>query len=480
MSPDQSESPSPSTIASNTDTHTTPIFPLPKNTTHSDTHLCSIENKGDVDPSNSPDHQKDSKHVDQTRVSNPPSIQNPSPTAPSIDGTRSQSQTKEQAKRKLAMEQEKSLILAPKELKTSPATIPQRLSYLKTIHKSLCVKNHRLPKHAAISLEYKAASSSNTTTYPMAIRSLVRDIKNDMYTGKKSQPQASKPKPSNKDPTYRRLLHPELEKLVLTKQELRKTGYVLDKPKATAVDPSRIFLCDRCGFECSVGSATATLCRYHPKRRAYDIAKRKRDEYYPCCGRHFKMGFAGCETRNSHVFKFDDADIMEGFIPFRHLSQELSTQVFAVGIDCEMGYTTYGVELIRVTVVDWDTLKIVVDEIVKPYGKVLDFNTVFSGISSVENGITFKQAIERVTKYVGPRTIIIGHSLYNDLNALRLLHERCIDTACIYPQRMPEKPRALKTLAFQYLGRQIQSGEHDSAEDAIAAMDVIYANLKAV
>jgi hypothetical protein len=47
-----------------------------------------------------------------------------------------------------------------------------------------------------------------------------------------------------------------------------------------------------------------------------------------------------------------------------------------------------------------------------------------------------------------PRTILCGHSLENDLRALRLLHGRCIDTVAAYPhpQGLPHKC-ALRKLA---------------------------------
>ncbi|PPS10478.1 hypothetical protein GOBAR_AA10147 [Gossypium barbadense] len=72
-------------------------------------------------------------------------------------------------------------------------------------------------------------------------------------------------------------------------------------------------------------------------------------------------------------------------------------------------------------------------------------------------------------------TILVGHSLENDLLALKISHDLIIDTSVIY-----EHPRggsyksALRVLAKRFLSREIQqSGSgHDSIEDARAAMDL--------
>lgn len=80
-------------------------------------------------------------------------------------------------------------------------------------------------------------------------------------------------------------------------------------------------------------------------------------------------------------------------------------------------------------------------------------------------------------KLLSPTTILLGHSLESDLNALKIRHPLCIDTALLYrhPRGQPYKP-GLKWLVKQWLGREIQTagaGGHDSEEDARACVDLL-------
>lgn len=75
-----------------------------------------------------------------------------------------------------------------------------------------------------------------------------------------------------------------------------------------------------------------------------------------------------------------------------------------------------------------------------------------------------------------PHTILLGHSLECDLNALHIRHPLCIDTALLYkhPRGAPYKP-ALRWLSQRYLGKEIQGGKggHDSEEDARACVGLL-------
>jgi len=73
----------------------------------------------------------------------------------------------------------------------------------------------------------------------------------------------------------------------------------------------------------------------------------------------------------------------------------------------------------------------------------------------------------------------VGHALHNDLAALLLSHPKTEtrDTARWPPlmrtnRHGKRRPRKLRELAAEHLGRTIQEGEHGSVEDASAAMDL--------
>jgi len=56
--------------------------------------------------------------------------------------------------------------------------------------------------------------------------------------------------------------------------------------------------------------------------------------------------------------------------------------------------------------------------------------------------------------------ILCGHSLENDLKALKIVHTRVIDTSLLYPHpRGPPYKSALRHLTKRWLGREIQTSK---------------------
>lgn len=104
----------------------------------------------------------------------------------------------------------------------------------------------------------------------------------------------------------------------------------------------------------------------------------------------------------------------------------------AVAIDCEMGTAASGdSEFIRVTLLDYFSGEILVDNLVQPDVSMRHLNTRYSGVSwpdlkeARRKGTCLSGkagARQAVWKYVGNDTIIVGHGVSNDLRALRWTH----------------------------------------------------------
>lgn len=189
-------------------------------------------------------------------------------------------------------------------------------------------------------------------------------------------------------------------------------------------------------------------------------------------------------------------------------------RVFA--IDCEMVQTNRGSELARVTVLadreGWytgvsstenvfddgdDDSVVVLDTFVRPSLPVTDYKTQWSGITAESlAGVTVSllQVQVALLGLISAEAIVVGHSLDSDLQALRLVHGRTVDTACLYPhpRGFPLRHK-LKLLAKEILGLDIQTQHnrnkrganskntpigHDSVEDARTALKLVIRKLE--
>lgn len=134
--------------------------------------------------------------------------------------------------------------------------------------------------------------------------------------------------------------------------------------------------------------------------------------------------------------------------------------------------------MIRVTVIN-DKNEVLYDTLVKPENEVVDYNTIWSGITAedLQNVRTTLNDVQmQLLKLIPASAILVGQSLESDLKALRMVHERIIDTSILFPHpKGPPFKRGLRDLASEYLKRLIQNeGQgHDSYEDAVASMDLV-------
>ncbi|KII61366.1 RNA exonuclease 1 [Thelohanellus kitauei] len=92
-------------------------------------------------------------------------------------------------------------------------------------------------------------------------------------------------------------------------------------------------------------------------------------------------------------------------------------------------------ELGRVTLLNCK-YDIIYDKFVKPRNRIRDYNTKYSGIYEY-NLIYCETRVEDVHKelavIISHETILIGHAIENDLKALKIIHDKVIDTAIVFP-----------------------------------------------
>lgn len=289
-----------------------------------------------------------------------------------------------------------------------------------------------------------------------------------------------------------------IEKYLMTDEQLTRNGYPRAVPgddqlvtiershfekskaqKSWAARDDLERLCSRCHKEFRLdpkGNIVHAECVYHYK----GLQRRgglRGESFYSCCGSDRTT--TGCCVAEAHVSDTLNAEALREFTPTpasRGDSDPRNERVYAM--DCEMVYGVWGPELARVSVVDMHN-ELVLDLIVKPRNMVIDYNTRFSGLTANQveaSTADIFEAQNRLFELVNEQSILIGHSLESDLKAMRLRHERVVDTAVVFEHRQgfPFK-RALRNLASEYLQKIIQEDDsgHDSQEDAATCMSLM-------
>ena len=308
-----------------------------------------------------------------------------------------------------------------------------------------------------------------------------------------------------------------VQKLVASQEGLAKHGYVTELPSREDIEQARKGVesakgyetCDRCRsrFQVFPGRresdgvlTTGGPCTFHPGKARRQAGTKT--DIFLCCKQ--EMGTPGCTTLSSHVFKVSEAKRLALILPFKKTpNQGPPAADHAVCFDCEMGFTTMGLELIRLTATSWPDGKKLVDVLVRPIGEVLDLNSEFSGVwmDDFRNAPPYiiptnsdgsgpqadddslhivespAAARELLFSLLTTSTPLMGHALENDLNAVRIIHPTIVDTVLLFPhpRGLPIR-HGLKQLVKTHLNKNIQMAGaqgHDSAEDARAAGELI-------
>ena len=438
--------------------------------------------------------------------------------------------------------------LMPRKLVKEPATFTKRITLLKALHAYMKPQNDKIAKavkpeikalhltpnqliRLAVDEEEKIAKESGSVYENILKQRLVKlkamtpelwvkERRVAVAKEKGEPPKKAQPKKVDTGLTPREEII-FLSALNCPQTGLDAHGYVTKLPlPAELAEARRVYEaagfweeCDRCSTRFQVfperreedgALTTGGQCSHHWGKRIFP-KKTKNAVPEPtrltCCNE--PVGSPGCATHDTHVFNVKDTKRLSLIMPFMDTPENDKVSPHsAVCFDCEMGYTTNGLEMLRLTVISWPTHKPLIDVLVRPLGHILDVNTRFSGVTAeqflnakpydpenpkpVRNDLRIvdspHKARDLFFAHVSPSTPVLGHALENDLNTIRIIHPTIIDTVLLYPTRQGLPYRhGLRNLAKMHLGEEIQQGGaagHDSFEDARTTGELVRFKIK--
>lgn len=135
------------------------------------------------------------------------------------------------------------------------------------------------------------------------------------------------------------------------------------------------------------------------------------------------------------------------------LAVAIATSLVYVG-DLASGYDSR--HLARVAAVD-EKGEILLDLHVKPRSKLLDCRTHITGIKEEAlresfGAVTFEEVQQKLLELLRPRTILVGHRLSSDLEALQLFHGPLVDVALLFAVDTRKK---YQYHPLRYIGEQV-------------------------
>ncbi|KAH7921815.1 ribonuclease H-like protein [Leucogyrophana mollusca] len=394
----------------------------------------------------------------------------------------------------------------------SQVALPVRQAMVKSLYDHFLVlyeailpTNPTLASEHALRQEEEVYKKANKLTYRNAVISSIASLKRRPTPTSISHPSvgteediASRAE-SRKKLDALRLTRHVLAPLVLSLDDMQKWGYITDIPDGIGGDAphaeGKVMPCERCAQAYMVKRhPEENECTFHWGKPFSKSINGERLRLYSCCSKSTNED--GC-SRGFHVFyekKPEDLHARHAFSFTRSPnggasegdavspSKPANTTLDVVSLDCEMIYTTGGMRVARVSVVDGSGTEIF-DELVRMDEgvEVIDYNTRFSGVTLEEHSeasLSLSSIRKLLDNFIDSDTVIIGHALDNDLKTLRMIHHRCVDTAILFPHRAgPPYRQSLRNLAKEHLGLAIQTGGgtvgHSSVEDSIATLDLV-------
>lgn len=149
-------------------------------------------------------------------------------------------------------------------------------------------------------------------------------------------------------------------------------------------------------------------------------------------------------------------------------------------------------DITYLSAIDYLTGEILINNLISPSTRVLDYRTPKSGVSAsliesareagtlISGG--FEEARERLLSFMDKNTVLVGYGLHHDLRLLGITHRKVVDGALWTAEAVMGKRGnagrwiGLKQLCQEELGVEIQKqekGGHSAVEDAMAAREIV-------
>ncbi|KAF7880162.1 uncharacterized protein EAF01_012057 [Botrytis porri] len=272
-----------------------------------------------------------------------------------------------------------------------------------------------------------------------------------------------------------------------SREDLQSNNYITQPyNKSDYVDSRK---CKRCNGKFSMLVRELRVdyekpCTFHPyKRKKWNVKKP-----YKCCWINGSEPDAhGCQTLPIHDFQFP-------LRSFRHQDFQQTPaasnepKYLAVVIDCEMAgvASDNGGEPILLCAVDFVSGAVILNHLIYPKERINDMRSSIHGISinTLNEAASRGQALDgweearsKLWELIDANTILIGHALENDLDALRIIHPRIVDSAILAKKEVGfNRNWGLSTMCSEILKLEIRKNKgaiHDCLEDVLATREVV-------
>ncbi|KAG9845455.1 hypothetical protein KCU98_g9768, partial [Aureobasidium melanogenum] len=208
-----------------------------------------------------------------------------------------------------------------------------------------------------------------------------------------------------------------------------------------------------------------------------------------------ESGVKGCSIARNGMHSFGGiTHLTTLYENFEHppavASSSITTKRRAIALDCEMagGRVCDGLvnQLIQLTAIDYFSGEVLISALVKPTLEIQQWRTEIHGVSrsmmsrAIDNGTALRDvfhARQLLFYFMNRNTILVGHALQNDLNVLKIAHDRCVDSELLAKaaiNRAGQNGVGLQKLCDELLGLSVQrEASHSCLEDSFAAREAV-------